>query len=116
MENKPEAVASAIVLTAAAPLAGDYAIILLAGLLGALVALSKLDPGTHRRKWDGAKFVFRSVAIAFAFTWMFASIISRMVGYDVYMVLFPAAFLIGWVGDGWNGIRDRLLSKYLGKE
>lgn len=113
MLGKTDSTAAAAVIAASTPLAGEYAIIVLAALLGALVSLSKMEPHPEamRRRWDGAKFLFRSTAVSCAFTWLAASIAAKMTGQDMYQLLFPVAFAIGWVGDGWIGVRDKLVNK-----
>lgn len=113
MVTKPESIAAAATVAAtAAPLPGDYAVIILAGLLGALVALSKVEPSTSRRRYDGALLIFRSVAIALAFTWIAAHAVSFYLGYDVAHLIFPVAFFIGWVGDGWFGVKDWAIRRH----
>lgn len=112
MVTKPESIAAATAAAATAPLLGDYAVIALAGLLGALVALSKVEPSTSRRRYDGALFIFRSVALAVAFTWVAATFASSYLGYDVAHWIFPVAFFIGWVGDGWIGVRDWFVRRH----
>lgn len=107
----PDAVATSTALTVASPIAGDYAIIVIAAVLGASVALSRVDTTKNRRKWDGALYIFRSVAISVAFTGLAAGLLSKWLNHDIAQLLFPVAFFIARLGDDGLSMLIRLLAK-----
>lgn len=105
------AIAAGIVGTSSV-IAGQYALIVLAALFGALVALSREGQTSAQ---SGAAFIFRAVSIS-AFTTMFATgwLYTRypeLSALPAHSVIMAAAFLIAMVGDGWFRIKDWLLQK-----
>lgn len=95
------------VVAAAGPLLGDYVVMLLASLLGGLVSLSSQPP--HASRWDGAKYLFRCVAVAFSFAWVASLSAAAVTGHDHVTLLWPVAFFLAWSGDRLVSLRDRLL-------
>lgn len=107
MLQKPDqtAVATAIIGTSSA-VAGQYALIILAALFGALVSLSRESSETKLRSgW----FIFRSVSIATFTAVPAAGLLSAKLGTPAHDLFACVAFLIAFVGDGWFKIRDWLL-------
>ncbi len=102
----PQAGITALLMAASSPLFGKYAIILIAALFGGLVALSRMKGFT---KQDGALFIFRSVGFATALTSLAAYMLNNRYQIPEGDMLFPLAFCIALVGDGWFGIKDKLI-------
>lgn len=103
------AAAGAVAVAATAPLLGDYAVMLLASLLGGLVSLSGAP--SHASRWDGAKYLFRAVAIGFSFAWIAAITVANSTGHDVVTVLWPVAFFLAWSGERLAALRNLVIKK-----
>lgn len=99
----------AIAIALAGPLAGPYAVIVLAALSGALWALSE----AHTRGAGSAMLVLRLVLTALvltgAATWWLE------VHYDLpsHQILAPVAFLIAAAGNRWRSMAGKLWSLML---
>lgn len=103
------AAAGAVAVAATAPLIGDYAVMLLASLLGGLVSLSGAP--AHASRWDGAKYLFRAVAIGFSFAWIAAITVANSTGHEVVNVLWPVAFFLAWSGERLAALRNLVIKK-----
>ncbi len=103
----PTTIAAAGTITSLSPILGEYAIILLGAVAGALCALSSMD--LHGRK--GFLYFFRAVTMSAMTASFAAAYLSDLIGHPVQQLLMPAAFIIALVGDNWLGLKDWLLSR-----
>lgn len=87
------------------PLAGPYALIIFAGLAGALWPLSSVETTT---RMAGAWLLFRCTLTALLLTVFLASIIQRVWGMPAGESLAPVALLIGALGNGWRPVFSAL--------
>lgn len=92
---------TALLIAVLGPLAGQYAVIVMAALAGALWPLSTMEIATRRA---GAAFLLRIVATAVLLSGSAAWFLEA--NYDVPAVhgMAVAAFLIGAMGNGWSPI------------
>jgi len=111
---------TALMTVVLGPVLGEYIIILIAGLLGTLVALSEANTKTVFRSMV---FVFRGLAFSFVFTSLLTSIaisfIPASIGVAPYAVMSVVSFLIGWTSNRWGSFKKVLieeLSKKLAKK
>lgn len=95
----------AIAVALLGPMAGEYAVVVLAALAGSLWALSR---ETTLTRADGAWLVFRLVLTAVALTGFFVWLLEHYYAWPAHQLLSPLAFAIGAVGNGWPGVVDRL--------
>jgi hypothetical protein len=107
---EPQTSTTAAVIAAAAPLAGQYALIVLAALAGSLCALSW---ATTTTRVDGAKLLMRVVLTATALTGAIAWVLEAKAGFPASKALVPVAFFIGYFGDRWGEIREALVARLL---
>lgn len=110
----PAASGTAILAAAASPLFGEYAIIVLAAVLGAFCAVTQMKL-SH---WQSALFVLRCIATSAALTSLFAHLLAPVVtaamakmlpdyvALPVEQWIFPVAFVIAVLGDRWGTIWD----------
>jgi hypothetical protein len=108
LQRHDQAALSAAGIVSASPLFGEYAIIVLAALFGALVALSK-EWKTPRI--SAALFVFRAVSISTALSSVAAAYVAEKLGKPANELLIPVAFSLAMIGDGWFKVRDWMLTK-----
>lgn len=90
------------------PAAGEYAVIVLAALAGALWALQRMP--THTRA-DGALLVFRLVLTAVVLTGGAAWWLETQHQLPSQQVLAPIAFLIGGWGERLPALVDMLIDR-----
>lgn len=100
------------------PIFGEYAIVLGMGLLGTLAALADEtfdDQGigwTHS-VWLAVKFLFRGIALSFAFgsvlTLFALHFIPSDIGVTPYAALSAVSFAIGWSSNRLGALRTRVL-------
>lgn len=112
---EPTAVATAVPVVAAYPIYGEFAIIVLGALFGALVALSKLPPAADRGRWSAVKFLFQSITFASFLAGIVAAWLSPRIGIDSYSLLAPVAFMIALNSEIWPKIRDAALEMMVKK-
>ena len=118
MIGKPDettAIAAAAI-AASAPVAGEYAGIVIAALFGSLVALSRAKQSSRA---NSALFIFRSVVIASFMTGIAAKIVGGYAGIQAVELTIPLAFIIAFIGDDWFRLKDSAVGaarKRLGKE
>lgn len=102
---------AAVGILATAPQAGEYAIIVLFGLLGGLVKVSRVRD-IQKTPWQAGFILFRSVAMAATFSWLVtAYVIDRwgQTSIAISSVLSGSAFLISFIGDDWFRVKDAAL-------
>jgi hypothetical protein len=95
-------------IAATSPLLGDYGVILLAAVLGAAVALSRMQVASRR---DALLFLFRAVAISSMLAGVASAWLSAQIGADAGGLLAPVAFVMAVIGDGWFRVRDWLIDR-----
>ena len=80
MIEKADTAIAAAAIVAAGPLLGDYIVIILFGILGALASLKRRSPedadGTPRTLMDAASFIAGTVGLSLAGAWLVATAIS----------------------------------------
>lgn len=101
---------TAAVMAAAAPLAGQYAVIVFAAIGGSLCALSMAKTTT---RVDGAKLLMRVVLTATALTGAIAWLLEAKAGLPASKAIAPVAFFIGMFGDRWGEIREAVVNRLL---
>lgn len=90
--------------------AGEYALIIFASLAGSLWAVSSIATSSKKEAgWLLLKIVFMAVVL----TSCAATIIEAKFGWPVKQVMAPVAFLIGFLGNRWHSILDRIIEKFL---
>lgn len=92
---------SALFIALLGPLAGQYTVIVMAALAGAMWPLSTMDLPTKRA---GAAFLFRIVCAAVILSGSAAFFLEQQYGYPVIHGMAVVAFLIGAMGNGWSPI------------
>jgi hypothetical protein len=105
-EPMPEPTTSSVSLTALliallGPLAGQYAVIVMAALAGALWPLSTMDLKSRR---SGAFFLFRIVSAAVLLSTSAAWFLEEKYQLPAIHGMAVAAFLIGAMGNGWSPV------------
>lgn len=83
------------------PVAGQYALIVMAALAGALWPLSIMQGSTRRQ---GAWFLLRIVGTAVFLSGTFSWWLSTRFSWPVYEIMAAVSFVIGAMGNGWGGI------------
>lgn len=106
----PSTVAAAVPIVASTPFLGEFGIIVLAALFGAMVSLSRRQ--IERRKGYATLFMFRAVCLASFTTGAAASWLSARTGIEFYRLLWAVAFLIAYVGDDWAKVKDWAIAKW----
>ena len=92
---------TALLIALLGPLAGQYAVIVMAALAGALWPLSTMDMPSRRA---GAAFLFRIVAAAVLLSGSAAYYLEQNYQFPAVHGMAVAAFLIGAMGNGWSPI------------
>lgn len=87
------------------PMAGPYALIVFAGLAGAMWPLSASNTAT---RLAGAWLLLRCTLTAIVLTGFLAAIIERAWGMPVGESLAPVALAIGALGNGWRPVFSAL--------
>lgn len=104
------------------PAVGEYAVILGMAFIGTLVSLT--DEDFHAPEglpmpllvstWEAVKFIFRGVALSFAFAGILAYIVAGLLpksyGLTPYAILSTVAFTIGWTSNKWAPLKERIIS------
>jgi hypothetical protein len=85
------------------PMAGPYAVIVLAALAGALWALAQAPTATRAA---GAMLLLRLVLTAVVMTSGVAWLLESQYDWPAHQMLAPVAFLIGMGGDRWRYVVD----------
>lgn len=100
---------TALFIAVLGPLAGQYSLIVMSALAGALWPLSTMG-GTTRR--DGALFLLRVVVTAIFLTGTAAWFLEDAFSLPIYEGMAVVSFCIGALGNGWRkvfvGLRDGL--------
>lgn len=90
--------------------AGEYALIVFASLAGSLWAVSSLATNSKKAAgWLLLKIVFMAVVLTSAA----ATVIEAKLGWPVKQVMAPVAFFIGFLGNRWHSIIDRVIEKFV---
>lgn len=92
---------TALLIALLGPLAGQYAVIVMAALAGALWPLSTMEIQTRRA---GAAFLFRIVSAAVLLSGSGAWYLEQNYQFPAVHGMAVAAFLIGAMGNGWTPI------------
>ena len=103
MMSEPASASSAGILALAVaicgPLAGEYAVIVLASLAGSLWALSaRSAPGAAASALMLLRLVLTAVVLTGSATWW----IEQRYGLPAHRIMAPVAFGIGAIGDRWR--------------
>ena len=93
--------ATALLIAFLGPLAGPYALIVMAALAGALWPLSTMEIPT---RMDGAKFLARIVATACLLSGTAAWWLETRYSLPAVHGMAVVAFLIGAMGNGWRPV------------
>lgn len=100
------------------PIFGEYAIVLGMGLLGTLAALAdetfeNSALGWVHSLWLATKFLFRGIALSFAFgsflTLIALHFIPSDIGVTPYAALGAVSFAIGWFSNRLGPLRARIV-------
>jgi hypothetical protein len=105
---EPQTSATAAIVAAVAPLAGQYAVIVFAALAGSLWALASAKTET---RLDGAKLLLRLVLTAAVLTGFVAWALEQQTGFPASKAVAPVAFFIGMFGDRWTDVRDAIVQR-----
>jgi len=97
----PGAALAAALIALLGPMAGEYTVIVLAALAGAMWPLSARPPAG---RLDAALFVLRLVATATALGGLCAWLLQTHLGVPSQYAPAVAAWAIGAVGDGWRDL------------
>ncbi len=98
---------TAIAIALLGPLAGQYALIVMAALAGALWPLSAMDHTSKRAgAWFLLRIVFTSVFLTGSVAWWLESAYQVPAAHGAAVV----AFVIGAMGNGWRSVLDALAS------
>jgi uncharacterized membrane protein YkvI len=92
---------TALLIAVLGPLAGQYTVIVMAALAGAMWPLSTMDMKT---KIAGAAFLFRIVSAAVILSGSAAFFLEQQYGYPVIHGMAVVAFVIGAMGNGWTPV------------
>lgn len=92
---------TALLIALLGPLAGQYTVIVMAALAGALWPLSTMELPTRRA---GASFLFRIVTSAVLLTGSAAWYLETKYNFPVIHGMALVAFFIGALGNGWAPI------------
>lgn len=92
---------TALLIALLGPLAGQYAVIVMAALAGALWPLSTMEMPTRRA---GAAFLFRIVSSAVLLSGFGAWFLERNYQVPAVHGMAVAAFFIGAMGNGWTPV------------
>lgn len=104
----PTTALAAGTVTSLSPLLGDYAIIMLGAVAGALCALSNLE----LRGWKWFWYFFRAVVTS-TMTASFAAIyIGNLINHPVQVLLMPVSFIIAYMADQWPKLKDYLVERF----
>lgn len=90
------------------PVFGEWALILYAALAGGMWTVSRIETQTHKQ---AAWLLIKLVLTAFVFTSLAASVIETHWNIPAKQILAPAAFLIAFVGEKWQGIAQLIYDK-----
>lgn len=103
--NTSSVTATALLIGAMGPLAGQYALIVSSALMGALWPLSvmKIESRLH-----GALFLLKIVGTATCLTSAAAWYLADMLSVSSIEALAPVAFVIGALGNGWAAVFDAM--------
>lgn len=105
MKADPTTVVAAGAVTSFSPILGEYSIILLGAVCGALVALSTAD--LHGRK--ALAFIFRSATTATMLASFAAAYLSDILGHSAQEMLLPVAFLLALAADRLPELKDHAM-------
>lgn len=92
---------TALLIALLGPLAGQYAVIVMAALAGALWPLSTMEMPTRRA---GAAFLFRIVSAAVLLSGSGAWYLEQNYQFPAVHGMAVAAFFIGAMGNGWSPV------------
>ena len=96
---------AALAIALLGPMAGPYALIVFAGLAGAMLPLSgSVTPS----RLSGAWLLLRCTLTSVVFTGLLATLIEQRWGFPRLELLAPVAFAVGAIGDGWRVIFSAL--------
>lgn len=96
---------TALLIAFLGPLAGPYAAIVMAALIGALWPLAVMPSMTHR---EGASFLFRIVATAVMLSTVGAWVLETHYGVPAVHGMAVVSFFIGALGNGWQPVLSAL--------
>ena len=91
------------------PMAGEYAVIVLAALAGSLWALSRLSTAS---RVDAALLILRLVLTAVVLAGGAAWWLQTQYAWPAQQMLAPVAFAIGAVGDRWTAFFELLYDRW----
>lgn len=91
-------------------IAGEYALIIFAALAGGFWAVSTIST---ENKVKAGIFLIKIVFTAIVLTGAVAAFLELKFGWPVKQVIAPAAFIIGFMGNKWPQILNRVLNKFL---
>lgn len=95
-----------------AAVVGPYVAIIAAAALGASFALSRREKTSRT---DAVKFFTQVVGLAVLVTAGLTQVVqSYYPALHERLLLVPVALVIGYIGDGWPGIFDKIVEKLLG--
>ncbi len=101
----------ALLIAAMGPIAGQYSLIVMAALAGAMWPLSTMP---HATKRQGAFFLLRIVSTAILCTGTIAWLLAEHFNLPAYESMSVASFGIGALGNGWGnifkGLRDGVVA------
>lgn len=83
------------------PLAGEWALIIVAALAGAMWSVGRV---TTQTKGQAAWLLIKLVLAAVIFTGAAATYIEAKLGWPAKQMLAPVSFLIGFIGDRWPSV------------
>ena len=92
---------AALAIALLGPMAGPYALIVFAGLAGAMLPLSGSVTPT---RLSGAWLLLRCTLTAVVFTGILATLIEQRWDVPRMELLAPVAFIVGAIGDGWRTV------------
>ncbi|WP_114968552.1 hypothetical protein [Rhodoferax ferrireducens] len=105
-------IAALIFSQEAAAIVGPYVAIIAAASIGASFALARRDKATRT---GAAVFFARVVGLAVLLTVVLAQIASAYYpAIHERLMLIPIALLVGFIGDEWPRLLDKVLAKLLG--
>ncbi len=114
MSEPHASTAGALLVAAAAPLTGDYSVIIFSALVGSLWPLAAADTKTRKQ---GAFLMFRLALTAAVLTSFVAWVIESNLNVPAAKVLGPVALAIGAMGNRWQSVFDSvgaLIARVLG--
>lgn len=100
----------AVAVALLGPMAGEYAVIVLAALAGSMWALARADTPT---RMHGALLVLRLIFTAVVLTGGVALLIESTRGWPAHQVLAPVAFGIGAFGERWPAVIEAAIARVI---